>query len=136
MSNERRIWKEGMSAKEFYETPEYQERLRQFEETCARNVAEYKELEQSILEELAAVGMDVPSIGISKNLADFMPFSHEVTSVFLRRLPDAHPRIQDTLVPLLAAARPFDGRPLIELFDRSPNEQLRWQIGNTIACIL
>jgi hypothetical protein len=97
-------------------------------------VAEYTQLEQSILKDLAAIGVRVESIGRPNSLTEFMPLDDGVVQVLLRHLPTAHPRLQVTIASLLLSAKnEFSGEPLARAFEATESNEVRWQIADTIA---
>jgi hypothetical protein len=113
--------------------PDYARMMREKEEQGARNRTEFERLERPVLDELHRIGITVTSVGNAAFFENYFPLSEPAVDVLLRWVPIAHPRVQECLVRLLAAAaRPFDGRALAQLFDRADSEDLRWVIANTI----
>jgi len=113
--------------------PTYVQMLREKEEQCARNRAEFEEQEKPVLEDLRRVGIFVPSVGKSEYFESYVPFSAEAVEVFVRWVPNAPARVQECLVRLLGAVTvPFDGRVLTALFDQTESNHLRWVIANTL----
>lgn len=97
--------------------------------------SEFRELEKPVLNDLRHLGMDVETIGSATALSKYMPFKSDVACVFLKHLPNSHPRIRDVLIRLLAGAGPFDASVLVDLFETNSDSQLRWLIANTIASV-
>jgi hypothetical protein len=93
----------------------------------------FKRSSAPILDDLALRGYPVDSL--SSLAGTYGPLPNPVVEVLLRWLPKTNDiKVSEWLVRELAAAKgPYDGRPLIELFDRSSSEHLRWVIGNTLA---
>ena len=63
------------------------------------------------------------------------PGTDEIVDEFLKGVENSTDlRFLETLIRGLgAAARPFDGRPLIKCYDTFKDDNLRWVIANTIA---
>ncbi len=114
--------------------PDYARMMREKDEQIARNRAEFETLERPVVDELHRIGIMVPSVGNAAFFEGYVPLSDPAVKVLLRWVPRAHQRVQECLVRLLAAAaHPFDGRVLAELFDQADSEDLRWVIANTLA---
>lgn len=116
--------------------PKHLERERQRKDKEAR-IREAVEREMHpVLEDLAHIGIDVGSR--EELLASHSPLQPEVVDILLRRLPEIEDeRAKEMLVRALgAAAEPFDGTCLIDLFEKDRTENLRWVIANTMALAL
>jgi hypothetical protein len=112
--------------------PAYVRMMQEKDAEMARNAAEFAALEAPILSDLHKIGVHVASIGDSSLLAKYMPLSEAAVKLLLDWAPKAPSRVQECVVRLLAAvAKPYDGRPLAELFDRTESSHLRWVIANT-----
>jgi hypothetical protein len=109
---------------------------------------EFRRLERPILEDLRAVGVVVTTIGNAKEWERYVPLQPEVVEVLVRWLDRAHWKLKESLIRSLATAeKPFDGRPLVEVFEQILTEDLDeldfeearakadwgWVIGYTIA---
>lgn len=105
--------------------------IKQMERT--RQEAEFKELERPILEELQRIGVVVSSL--SELPSRYAPISAEVVQILLRWIPVVtDEKIQEWLVRVLASTKvPFDGAPLIDLFEKTKSDNLRWVIANTLS---
>jgi len=86
-----------------------------------------------ILTEFKNAGFSADSLGAI--VAKYSPLPDCAVSILLRFLPLCREeRIQDAIVRALGAAEmPFNGQPLIECFESTTNEGLRFAILNTIA---
>lgn len=101
---------------------------------------------EPVLQELAAIGVDV------RSLSDFDPHhsklqtlngipplqapavSPGVTAILLKWLPGVPYKIQESIIrKLIHATEPYDGRPLCECFDNDREEHLRFPIAVTIT---
>lgn len=64
------------------------------------------------------------------------PLTEALVSLILSHLNDIGPREQETLVRALgAAAKPFDGSRLFDLFATTSDEAVRWAVVNTVSLI-
>jgi hypothetical protein len=101
-------------------------RRRQLE---ARN----RELVAPILAELDR--NDVKALTIEDLTRRYAPLSEEIVQVLLKWLPRVEDeKAKEQLIRAVASARePFDGRPLMNLFDSTESEVLQWTIANTVA---
>ena len=99
----------------------------------ALNVARFEALAAPILQNLSAVGVTPSSLD---NLAqEYAPLSSDVAEILLSWITRSTDRyLQESLIRSLAAtgAR-FNGQPLVEVFENTQSEVLRWAIANTIA---
>jgi len=144
--------KKTMTAEEFLaqlqQDPTWSAQQREAAKREALFTKEFSLQERPILEKLAEVGFDVASLGNVAEIGDKLPLPASAVQVLLACLSEAHWRVQESIVRLLAAVNQrFDGRVLADLFDdtlrqdteKMPTEQavalgqLRWAIGNTIA---
>ena len=82
---------------------------------------------------LAALGYRVGSTDELVNR--HAPLPAAVVAVLLEGLrPENHPRVNEMLVrTLVAAAGPYDGRPLRRCFEGTNDEGVRWAVLNTIS---
>jgi hypothetical protein len=113
--------------------PKYREREVNRAREEALNVARSQKLGAPILQDLGAIGVTPSSL--DRLAHEYAPFSEDVVKVLLNWIPRAmDPDIQESLIRSLgAAAVRFDGRPLIEAFENTRSDGLRWAIANTIA---
>ena len=63
------------------------------------------------------------------------PLPDLVVNILLQSLPTLrHPRLAESVVRALgAAACTFDGRPLVQAFESTSDESLKWAVVNTIV---
>ena len=95
--------------------------------------AAFRSSAQPVLRDLACVGITLSDLEeLPRKYAPLVP---QVVEVLLRWIPGVEDeRVQEHLVRALAASgEPFDGRPLVDLFEKSQSEVLRWAIANTLA---
>jgi hypothetical protein len=106
--------------------PEEQKRAREQRQALGRRAL------GPILEELRAAGF--PANSISDLVERYAPLSRPVVDVVLKWIPlQVLVNAQSALVRSLAAAGvPFDGRPLVDLFESTDSDMLRWAISNTL----
>jgi hypothetical protein len=90
-------------------------------------------IERPILASLAEVGFAADSI--EDLVKKFVPLPEAAVDMLLRCLRECHEdRIQESLVRALAATRiPFNGQALVDCFESTSDEGLRFAILNTIA---
>jgi hypothetical protein len=92
-------------------------------------------LERPILDKLKECGFDAPSIADLVEI--YSPLPDVVVGVLLDSLEQcANTKTLESLIRALgAAARPFDGRPLVKCYESFNDDTLRWVIANTIALV-
>jgi hypothetical protein len=134
MSKKRWTKAEDLMA-ELEKDPDYLRRRAERDEKFSRLKEKYARLERPILEILASHGYQAESIDDA--LKRFAPLPKPVVEVFLGGLETCDDdRIRESLVRALGAAeRPFDGRPLVRVYEDTPDDNLRWAIANTIALV-
>lgn len=134
MSDENAVTIEELMAK-LNKDPNYVKMMKERDAEAERNRREFEQLETPVLADLHRVGILVPSIGNAAYFEKYLPLSDEPVAVLLKWLPKVHPRLQECIVRLLAAARKnsYDGTVLVEFFDQNGSSHLRWLIGNTLA---
>jgi len=113
--------------------PEFLERQARRDREQARREASIKQAEAPILEELKS--LDVTPPGLDSLSRHYSPISSGVVEILLRWLPlVSDETVQVLLVRALECSKgTFDGKPLVELFESSRSELLRWTIANTLA---
>ena len=117
---------------ELEEDPEWVWRREAAQRRSEESGREFYREERPVLEALEAVGVRIPSIADSKQIEYLFPLSETVVGVFLAWLPKVHWRIQEAIVSLLAAAaEPFDGQALAQLFDTRYLRTLMSLLPNT-----
>ena len=121
---------------------EYQLRRERNDQRQAKRAAEHARIEQPILADLDTASFGGESIeAVVKNHA---PLPKEAVEILLRWLKSlnqenledraSHARLVESVVRALAATRlSFDGRPLVDCFENTSDEGLKWAIANTIA---
>ena len=125
--------KKRMTAEEFMAQlrgdAEYQARIAE----QARQSAEVEEMECELMRTLTAEGY--PAGSLRELIGRYAPIPTPLADLLVGLLVSTrHPSMQEGLVRALAAARsPFDVAPLVELFERTNSEMLRWAIANTFA---
>lgn len=99
----------------------------------ALNVARFQTLAAPILRDLSAIGVTPSSL--DRLAHEYAPLPADVVEVLLDWIPRAtDPNLQESLIrPLGAAGVRFNGKSLIEAFENTQSELLRWAIANTIA---
>lgn len=109
--------------------PDYQSKLAAQNERAAAILAEVK----PILADLEALGISVNSIDELRLAYSALPES--VVKVLVRWMNRLSiPSLQESIVRELASVQePFDVRPLLQLFERTTSDSLRWAIANTLA---
>ena len=90
-------------------------------------------INRPILDRLELAGF--PANSFQELIKKFAPLPESAVSILMDVLKHcAEMRVQESLIRALGAAnQPFDGRPLIECFNATQNESLRFAILNTIA---
>jgi len=113
--------------------PESRRRSGEREDRRALQDAQFRVVTEGLRERLAALGYPIDSLG--KLAAEYAPLPETVTGVLLEALPLVRNiSVEDVVVRALAAASaPFDGTPLIRLFEQTASESLRGSIANTLA---
>jgi hypothetical protein len=128
-----------MKAEEFLnklkEDSAYQELIKKQEEERQKQISETNRIEKPLVTYLQNNGFrELNTLGELMSRKD----NTDITPVLLEWIPKYNKNFYtlDTLVRLLAVTRkPFDGKILIDLFDDAEvPEDLKWTIGNTIAC--
>ncbi len=95
---------------------------------------EYTRLEAPMLAEIAALGFMVTSLWeIVNNPAPLPPAFVEALLAWLPRF-DVDRLKEGVVRCLTAACEPFDGRPLVDCYNHTRDEGLKWAILNTVAC--
>lgn len=91
------------------------------------------EQERLLLDELARVGVRGDSL--TSIVAASAPISGQLAEVLVSMLKrEDLNRMHESIVRSLGAAgESFDSTPLVELFQTTPSDSLRWAIGNTLA---
>lgn len=85
-------------------------------------------LEEPVLADLRAVGVNVESVDDLVNIRRIAPAAVDVMMSWLPRLDDH--RLQCMVIrALTAAGKPYDAQPLIRLFENDTGESLRWPIA-------
>ena len=95
--------------------------------------AKHREIERPVLQDLESLGLKVSSI--TDLVRDYAPLGSDVTNLLLSWIPRIeNESVNEGLVrALAAAAEPFDGCALIEVFENTQSEEFRWAIANTMA---
>ncbi len=129
--------KELMTAAELLaklnQNPEFVAREARRAREEASNVARFESLAAPILQDLRALGVSPSSL--DRLAHEYAPLSTDIVKVLLKWIPRiADDYLQESIIRSLGATRArFDGKPLIEAFENSQSEGLRWAIANTIA---
>lgn len=91
--------------------------------------------------EVAIVDRRLHELGLKgKDFEEFLPryapLSPTVIETMLTLLPELqYERVQESIIrALLYSDGGFDGRPIVDCFNNTYDEGLRWAIINTIAC--
>jgi hypothetical protein len=102
-------------------------------EERARSSADISAAEKAATEYLANRGY--PASSLSDLVNRYAPIGGELATTLVELLGTVkHPNVLDSVVRALGATRhDLDLSPLIDLFEGSSSESLRWAIGNTIA---
>ena len=105
---------------------ERKQRLNALEQDVARS-------EAPVVAELHNAGFPVQSLDTLA--AQYAPLPNEIVQILLHWVGQAtDPKMAEWLIrPLAAAKEPFDGRPLVDCFQQTSDEHVRWIIANTIA---
>jgi hypothetical protein len=128
-----------MKAEEFLnklkEDPAYQELIEKQQKERQKNISETNRIEKPLVTYLQDNGFpQLNTLGELMRRKD----NTDITSVLLEWIPKFQKNFYtlDTLVRLLAVTKkPFDGKTLLDLFDDAEiPKDLKWTIGNTIAC--
>jgi HEAT repeat protein len=128
---------EPMTAKELLanlnQDPEFVAREARRAQEEASNVARFQALAAPILQDLGDIAVTPSSL--DRLAHEYAPLSADIVEVLLKWLPAVTDRhVKESLVRALGAtAKRFDGKPLIEAFESTQSEGLRWAIANTIA---
>ncbi len=113
---------------------EKQQRLQEREERVAAQ-------ERPIIEGLRALGFELSEV--SEAVRKYAPLPDEFVAVLLdavKQIGDldeyTHSNVLEMIIRALgAAARPFDGRPLVECYEKNTDPTVRWVICNTISLV-
>lgn len=113
--------------------PEHVARRSAQEDARVLREAEIQTVTRSLLEALAARGYPIATLDDLP--ARYAPLPESVVGVVLEKLLEIHdPGVQEQLVRALgAAAVPFDGAPLVRLFEATESEAVRYAVANTLA---
>jgi len=112
--------------------PAFREARAQRETEHAVRVDAYRRAAEPVMQDLQAIGIPVTSV--DDLLRSWVPLSNEIAHVLLGHLAvSSFEPLQESLVRALAAAQPFPGRILVDLFEATPSENLKWVIANTMA---
>jgi hypothetical protein len=103
------------------------------DEKYRRLEEQYSQLERPILEKLDSHGFQANSI--QDAVKRYAPLSSVVVDILLSSLETCDDvRIRESLVRALGAAeKSFDGRPLVNCYEGTSDDNLRWAIVNTIV---
>ncbi|QQS48187.1 MAG: hypothetical protein IPM66_05965 [Acidobacteriota bacterium] len=114
-------------------TPDFLNLQREREREFAVRDERYKLLEAPIVRELNAIGIDVDSL--HDLVRAYAPLSIAITDILLKWLQQSTDEIiLEHLVRALGASQiDFNGKPLVNLFEKTRSSQLRWAIANTIS---
>jgi HEAT repeat protein len=129
--------RKAMSAAEFMAElnadPAYEEKRFAQEEAQAARGQAIAVATAPLRRELAVHGYSVTAVHeLAQRYAPLPPSVVGMLLVWLPRMTDTG--VQEEIVRVLAAAKdPFPGAVLVELFEATPVELLRWAIANTIA---
>lgn len=112
--------------------PEYQARMAAEEKEMAEKKAKLRELQKPVFEDLQRIGVVASSL--PDLIHKYAPLPKEIVQILLKWVPVAEDEdIQEWLVRALAGTRvKYDGSALIELFEKTQSETLRWVIANTL----
>lgn len=102
-------------------------------EEHARRAAPVLEMEKEVLSDLAQRGVEVPRLSSLGDRNGVSPDAVDVLLAWLSRTDDPD-KLVALVAPLAAAAQPFDGTDLANVFDSTNDYTLRWTIANAIAC--
>jgi len=118
---------------ELNSNPDFLRRQAEREERANEREHRIRTLERPVLDSLRARGFDAPSITDAVKM--YSPLSNEIVDVFLDSVnKTADVKLLETLIRGLgAAARSFDGRPLVRCYESCHDDNLQWVITNTIA---
>ena len=125
------------TAKEFIDQlnadPDYQRRMAEKERRRAKRQAAIDAAERPILADLREIGVDLTQVSDLVNF--FPPLPPNVVRILLEWLPRiTHDNVLEMAVRALGATEePYDGRPLVGVFERTKSESVRWAIANTMA---
>ncbi|MCM3874434.1 MAG: hypothetical protein ND895_27400 [Pyrinomonadaceae bacterium] len=132
MSKDKPITAEELMAK-LRRDPEFVAREKSRAQEQALNVARFEALAAPILQDLDAIGVTPSSL--DRLAHEYAPLSADVVAVLMNWIPRTTDRyLQESLIrPLGATGVSFNGKALIEAFENTGSEGLRWAISNTIA---
>lgn len=132
----RRKWKTASDlAAELNNDPEYLEIKARKEAKFRERAMRLKSICEPIFEELRAAGFFAESF--PDLIQKYAPLSSQAVQILLAHLKESSEvPIQSSLVRALGAAKKsFDGRILVECFEATADESLRFAILNTIALV-
>lgn len=113
--------------------PEHVARRNAQEDARVLREAEIRTVIQPLLEQLLAAGYPVASLDTL--VTSYEPLPAPVVALLLDWLPEVNDTaVQEQIVRALgASAVPFDGDPLVALFDSTDSGAVRYAIANTMA---
>src|ERR1022692_1550645 len=115
-------------------TPEFLHRRAEKEKRTKEREERFAVLEGPIVERLKTIGFDAGSV--IDAVQKYSPLPKEFVDVLFEGIKHSSDlKLLEGLIRALAAAREsFDGRPIVECYERFNDWNLRWVIANTIAC--
>lgn len=113
--------------------PEYAQRKAERTKRRADRALRARETVQPVIDDLRRQGVLVQSV--QELIERHAPLSPDVVSILSDWLPKiTDDQVREGLVRALgAASEPFDGSILVDCFNSTSSESLRWAIANTIA---
>jgi len=113
--------------------PEYEARRGTLERENAAREETFRVITAPLRQQLASAGY--PTVDVFRIAEQYAPLPSDLVALLLHSLPAlSDPWLQEGVVrALAAAAAPFDGRPLVRLFEETDSHSLRWAIANTMA---
>jgi hypothetical protein len=114
--------------------PEFLRKKAEKEERRRKREAEFAAVERPLLDRMKSAGYEADSI--IEAIKKFAPLPDRLVAILLEAVTTtADIKHLEWIIRALAATRhPFDGRPLMECYQRVNDINLRWVILNTIAC--
>ena len=112
--------------------PAYQVKMKQQRQAQIDANKQYQADVAPILHELGELGIDTDLYDLAQYHA---PLSEEIVQLLLKWLPKTEDdRVLEGIVRSLGVPEiPYDGTALIEAFEQTDSDTLRWVIANTIA---
>jgi hypothetical protein len=131
MSNKPKTSAELMA--ELQSDPEFRAREAEADRKRIVREQEHQRLMRPLLLRLEQIG--VSGTTLQEIVRRFAPLSPDAIQILLSALPEIDaPRPKESIVRALgAASEPFDGRPLIECYEQTRDEGVKWAVLNTIA---